>query len=98
MPDGSNISFVGRASLMHVTVNHCRIERVKELPLMLIHIHWMCRLEGVQSADPKRGPGRPSMRSAPGQPGTAGRPGRKPKTGLGTTNYGTNEFVGRKIW
>ena len=57
-----------------------------------------CRLDGVQSADVKRGPGRPPARSAPGLPGTAGRPGRKAKSGLAAASYTTNELVGRKIW
>ncbi len=87
-----------RHPLTRHTVNGLQAIVCERDALVLTHSTLVCRLEGVQSADPKRGPGRPSMRSTPGQPGTAGRPGRKPKTGLGNTTYSTNELVGRKIW
>ncbi|KAK9914957.1 hypothetical protein WJX75_002902 [Coccomyxa subellipsoidea] len=58
---------------------------------------------GPGSAEPKRGPGRPPVRLT-SQPSLGGRSSKR-KVGLGgaavaagTTPYGTNELVGRKIW
>ncbi|EIE19317.1 hypothetical protein COCSUDRAFT_48907 [Coccomyxa subellipsoidea C-169] len=58
---------------------------------------------GPGSAEPKRGPGRPPVRLST-QPSLGGRTSKRKgglggaAVGTGTTPYGTNELVGRKIW
>lgn len=68
----------------------------------MIDVCVLCE-SGPGSAEPKRGPGRPPVRLT-SQPSLGGR-STKRKGGLGgaavaagTTPYGTNELVGRKIW
>lgn len=68
----------------------------------MIDVCVLCE-SGPGSAEPKRGPGRPPVRLT-SQPSLGGRSSKR-KGGLGgaavaagTTPYGTNELVGRKIW
>ncbi len=64
---------------------------------------YFAHCSGPGSAEPKRGPGRPPVRLST-QPSLGGRTSKRKgglggaAVGTGTTPYGTNELVGRKIW